>query len=353
MAHVLFDRLIEIALVQGASDLFLFEGLPPRLKVHGTVVEMNEPAISTADLAEFWRLCGHDASREKETDTSYYLEKFETRLRVSLFHHCGRLGAVMRPIKSQVPNFETLGLPEDILTPWLHRRAGLILVTGATGSGKSTTVASCLEWLNSHFQRHIVTIEDPIEYLFTSRHCLFMQREVGTDTESFPRGLRASLRQAPDVIFVGEIRDSETAVITLQAAETGHLVLATLHTADAVDTFDRLNHLFPGAERASCLMLLARQLIGVISQLLLPRADGSGVMLITEHLENSGAVKPWIRNEKLPEIRDYLNREQGQSARSFMHSLLDATRAGQLSAEVAQQACANPSDFARALRGLS
>ncbi|MGI8603502.1 MAG: type IV pilus twitching motility protein PilT [Verrucomicrobiales bacterium] len=353
MAHALVDRLIETALVHGASDLFLSEGLSPRLKIHGKVAELSEPAISSPDLVSFWQKCGHDPSRERETDTSYYLEKFETRLRVSLFHHCGRLGAVLRPIKSQVPNFETLGLPEAVLVPWLQRRSGLILISGATGSGKSTSIASCLEWLNSHFQRHIVTIEDPIEYLFVSRHCLFTQREVGIDTESFPRGLRGALRQAPDVIFVGEIRDSATAVITLQAAETGHLVLATLHSADAVDSFDRLNHLFPESERAGCLMLLARQLVGIMSQLLLPRADEKGVFLVTEHLENSGAVKPWIRQEKLPEIRDYLNREHGQSARSFTHSLLEATRAGIISADVAQQASASPSDFVRALRGLS
>ncbi|MFN0125797.1 MAG: type IV pilus twitching motility protein PilT [Verrucomicrobiales bacterium] len=336
----------------GASDLFLDEGGPPRVKLHGAVQELQEPAVTRADLAGFWLACGADPEKDNDYDASYALEE-GARFRVSLFRHSGRLGAAMRVIKVQVPTMDSLELPEHVLIPWLQRRSGLILVTGATGSGKSTTLASCLEWLNSHYQKHIITLEDPVEYQFTSRHSLFTQREIGTDTNSFPRALRAALRQAPDVILLGEIRDAETAFTALQACETGHLVLSTLHSTDCVDTLERLNTMFPDRERHSGLLLLSMQLVGILSQILLPRAgEKGGMTVLCEYIENSGATRPWIRMEKLPEIRDHLNRSQTTETQSFLRALLAALREGRITEETALAAAPNPGDLQRALRGL-
>lgn len=337
----------------GASDLFLDEGGPPRLKLHGAVQELQEPVVTRDELAGFWRACGADPDAENDHDASYALEE-GARFRVSLFRHSGRLGAALRVIKTQVPNMETLEVPEHVLVPWLQRRSGLILVTGATGSGKSTTLASCLEWLNSHYQKHIITLEDPVEYQFTSRHSLFTQREIGTDTDSFPRALRAALRQAPDVILLGEIRDAETAFTALQACETGHLVLSTLHSTDCVDTLERLNTMFPDRERASGLLLLSMQLVGILSQILLPRAGPDGGMtVLCEFIENSGATRPWIRGERLPEIRDHLNRSQTTETQSFLRAILTALREGRITEETALAAAPNLGDLQRALRGLA
>ena len=230
--------------------------------------------------------------------------------------------------------------------------SGLVLVTGATGSGKSTTLAACLDWLNQHADRHIVTIEDPVEYLFEDKHSFFSQREVHTDTTSFAKGLRASLRQSPDVILVGEIRDSETATTALQAAETGHLVLSTLHSSSVADTLERLTNLFHPDERTSALMLLSAQLIGIVSQKLLPGMHGS-MQVLVEHLHNEGATRDWIRATALPEINDHLRRAASPGNRSFLASLVDAVNAGLVDAATAEQASPNATEFRRALRGIS
>ncbi len=347
------NRLIAIAQEWGASDLFLGEGAKARVKLHGSVHELDkEPSTTRAELEAFWRHCGADPARDTDRDSSYQPDD-NSRLRVALFRQAGRIGAALRTIRNQVPTMDALGLPEDVLMPWIQRRSGLILITGATGSGKSTTVASCLEWLNANVARHIVTIEDPVEYQFSSKLSLINQREVGTDSESFGRALRAAMRMAPDVLFLGEIRDPESAAIALQACETGHLVITTLHSSDAVDTLERLISIFPERERDSCLLLLSMQLIGILSQMLLPTADGEGFALVPEYLENGGAVRNWIREEKLPEIRDYMNRQQTPGSVSFIRGLVSACQAGIISTEVASRAVHSEADFVRAMRGLS
>lgn len=351
MSHPIITRLIQSTQQHGASDLFLEEGNVPRIKLHGEVRELQEPPLKREEIAAFWRACHADPENALDHDASYRLPD-GSRFRVSLYRASGSIGATLRAIKFQVPNMESLGLPEHVLLPWLQRRSGLILITGATGSGKSTTLASCLEWINSHYQKHIVTLEDPIEYQFTSRHSLFTQREIGTDTESFARGLRAALRQAPDVLLLGEIRDAETAFTALQACETGHLVLSTLHSTDCVDTLERINTMFPERERASGLLLLSMQLIGIMSQMLLPKANGEGVTLITEYIENSGAVRPWIRSQKLPDIRDHINRSQTGDTQSFLTALLEAVDKRLITEETAFAAAPNPGDLQRARRGL-
>jgi pilus retraction protein PilT len=352
MALEIIHRLIETALEHGASDLLISAGAHPRLKIAGTTHQLEAAVVRHEDMVDFWRACGADPVRDMDRDHGYMLRE-DVRLRVSLFKHLGRLGAALRPIKKHVPPLDTLGLPSEILIPWLERRSGLILFTGATGAGKSTTIASCLNHLNQTKQKHIISIEDPIEFFFKNDLCLFTQREVGTDTESFVRGLRGALRQAPDVLFIGEIRDPETATIALQACETGHLVFSSLHSSDCADTIERLINIFPPSDRESNLLLLSMQLIGIMSQMLLPAADGSGYVPVCEYMENSGAIRGWIRGERLNEVRDHMKRPQTPGCYSFLKALVTLCQQGRIDPAVASSAVNNPSDFDRAIRGLS
>ena len=321
------------------------------MKVNGQLMIAGDGPVEKDDIVSFWKRCGADPEYDGDRDSSYVAHN-GVRFRVNLHRHLGKLGAVLRQINTEIPDLETLGLPVDLLTRWVMAPAGIILITGPTGSGKSTTLASSLEWLNQNSAKHIVTIEDPIEYLFESKQSLFTQREVHTDTDSFARGLRSSLRQAPDVILLGEIRDPETAQIALQAAETGHLVLATLHSANVSETVERLTNLFPSEERESQLQLLSNMLIGICCQILLPAAS-EGLFLVTEHVENTGVVRNYIRESRIPEIVDFIGRGDNLNNKLFMHALVEAAQNGNLTPEIAAAASGNESDFDRAMRGIS
>src|SRR5437763_8280258 len=240
------DSILDAAEQRQASNVFLPENERPQLKINEQSAVLGEEPTSLAQITAFWQACGANAKGDGDMDRdSGFISRTQTRYRVNLHCTMGRLGAVLRRIKTHVPSLKTLGAPEWLLTRWGAREHGLILVTGPTGSGKSTTIASLLQWMNENLVRHIVTIEDPVEYQFTSKRCHFTQRQVGRDTGSFSSGLRSALRQAPDVIFVGEIRDYETALTALQASETGHLVVSTLHSEKVADTMERYLNLFP------------------------------------------------------------------------------------------------------------
>ena len=344
--------LIKSAIEHEASDVFFSEGVVAKLKINGVLCDVGDSVVSREAVEELWRACRQDPEKVMDGDSAY-VSPGGIRFRVNVFRHTGRLGVVMRQIKTQIPNMEALGLPENLLTTWIQVPSGLVLVTGPTGCGKSTTLASCLEWINHNLAKHVVTIEDPIEYLFEDKKSLFSQREVHNDTTSFAEGLRRSLRQAPDVIFLGEIRDPDSAKIALQAAETGHLVLSTLHSSNVVDTLDRLLNLFPHEERKSLLTLLSAQLIGVFSQMLLPRADASGVHPVVEHLNNEGATRLWIREGRVEEVQDFLARTDDGWNRPFLTSLVEAARSKVVDQEQARRAANNATEFDRALRGIS
>ena len=259
------DSILDAAEQQQASDVFLQENEIPRLKINEQISVFGEEPLSLADITGFWQACGANAQDDGEMDRDAgFVSPSHTRYRVSLHRTMGRLAAVLRRIKTKVPSLKDLGAPEWLLQRWGAREHGLILITGPTGSGKSTTIASLLQWMNENLVRHIVTIEDPVEYHFTSKRCHFTQRQVGRDTSTFAIGLRSALRQAPDVIFVGEIRDYETALIALQASETGHLVVSTLHSERVADTMERYLNLFPSAAEKHGVNLLANQLSGVL-----------------------------------------------------------------------------------------
>ena len=347
----MIESLIKAAFENKASDIFLSAGHLARMKVNGQLMIAGDDPIESEDMIAFWKRCGADPEYDGDRDSSYVAHN-GVRFRVNLHRHLGNLGAVLRQINTEIPGIESLGLPVELLTKWVSAPSGLVLITGPTGSGKSTTLASSLEWLNQNSSKHIVTIEDPIEYLFESKKSLFTQREVHTDTDSFARGLRSSLRQAPDVILLGEIRDPETAKIALQAAETGHLVLATLHSANVSETIERLTNLFPSQDRESQLQLLSNLLIGICCQVLLPSAYG-GLHLVTEHLENTGVIRNYVRESRIPEIVDFIGRGDNPNNKLFMDALVEATQKGHLTQEEAATASGNESDFDRAMRGIS
>lgn len=343
-------QLIRDAFANRASDVFLIEGEPPRVRSEGDVVMLHPGPVTAEAMGEFWASCGIDPATHPEADISWRIPN-GGRLRVNLYHTLGRLAAVLRPIRDQIPPIAELGLPADLLQTWMQRRFGLILVTGPTGSGKSTTVASCLDWINRNLARHIVTLEDPIEYLFENELSFFSQREIRQDSENFATGLRAALRQSPDVLFLGEIRDPETAITALHAAETGHLVISTLHSSSVVETLDRFSHLLK-SETSGALNLLASQLVGVISQQLLPRLGG-GVFLALEYMQNEAATRRWILENKLTELQDHLQKSNGVTNCSLLDYLVASTHQGFVDPEIARSACPRPQDFDRAMRGIS
>lgn len=344
------NQLIRDAFADAATDVFLVEDEPPRIRREGDVVVLHPGPIPRLSLEEFWKSCGIDPATHLEADISWRVPG-GGRLRVNLYHTLGRLAAVLRPIRNEIPPLAELGLPAPLLESWMQRRFGLILITGPTGSGKSTTVASCLDWMNHHLSRHIVTLEDPIEFMFTNDRSLFSQREIRQDSESFSTGLRAAMRQSPDVLFLGEIRDSETALTALHAAETGHLVISTLHSSSVVETLDRFSHLLK-AETAGALNLLAAQLVGIVSQQLLPRLGG-GLFPALEYMQNEAATRRWILENRLADLQDHLLKSTEATNCSLLEYLVASVKQGYLDADIARAACARPQDFDRVMRGIT
>ena len=344
------DSILDAAEQHQASDVFLQEGEVPRLKISEQMMLLGEEPLSLAQLSGLWQACGANPQGDTDRDSGL-MSRTHTRYRVNLHRTMGRLGAVLRRIKTQVPALDSLGVPDWLLTRWGARSFGLVLITGPTGTGKSTTIAALLQWINANQARHVVTIEDPVEYVFFNDRSHFTQREVGRDTGSFAAGLRGAMRQAPDVIFVGEIRDFETALTALQAAETGHLVMATLHSERVADTMERFLNLFPKDQQGIGTHMLSQQLVGIQCQKLVPRADG-GLHLLYEHLENVGAVRDWIRQRDTSHMEDYMRRGTDPHAVSFLQTAIAAWQQGLISEETAIEALGSETEFRRAARGI-
>ncbi len=344
------ESLCESCFKAGASDLFLREGAIPFVRVGEQLLTL-ETDVATQDLLSFlWTACG--ASAEATDHDASFVTRSGLRFRVNLYRQLGVRGAVLRNIKTQIPSMEELGLPVQLLQRWLTRPSGLILVTGSTGSGKSTTLAAGLEWLNQTTTRHIITIEDPVEYLFQDNLCRFTQREVGADTPSFAEGLRRALRQSPDIILLGEIRDAVSASTALQAAETGHLVLASVHSGSAAEAVERLHRIFSQEEREDASALLAAELVGVFTQQLIPGLT-KNLFLVAEHFENQAATRQWIRNGGGTELVDFMQISQSPENRSMTTSLVQAYRDGHISMEAALAAAPVADEFRRAAMGIS
>jgi len=347
--HALLHRAVGL----GASDLHLKVGRPPSVRIDGDITPLEEPALSDADLVEALRVVTalapqrFDQFQENgDLDLAYTADGLP-RFRVNAFRQRGSISFAFRVIPDDVPNFEQLNLPPAVVRLAEEHR-GLVLVTGATGSGKSTTLAAVVDHINRTRPSHIVTIEDPIEILHTDRLSIVNQREVGLDTESFHQALRRALRQDPDTILIGELRDAETAQTALQAAESGHLVLSTMHTVDAAETVGRLVEFFPEAKQQQIRSILSGVLKGVISQRLLPRESGGRIAAIELMIVNA-RIADLIRENRPEEITDAVAEGDFFDMQTFAQALIDLVLRGEVDADVAANASSNRHDFLVAL----
>lgn len=344
------DELAQYLVQQGGSDLYLEDNGRAVIRVAGELAPLEGMILAGEEMDRLWTCLG--AGPETQDADGTFTSSDGFRFRVNLLRFLQRRRAVLRHVKADIPDLDSLGLPTDLLREWATRKGGLILVCGPTASGKSTTIAATLRWVAEHWPRHIVTIEDPVEYLFSDSVAFFSQREVGVDTESFAHGLRQALRQAPDIIFVGEIRDTDSATTALRATEVGHTVLTTLHSASCPEALERLIRLFPEGEREGIAALLANQLTGMICQRLLP-GIGGGVVAAVEHLQNQGLSRRLIQERKWHELTDLLNRGGDPSNRSMLNHLAELCQQGRIELATAARALPNPQDLYRALRGIS
>ncbi|MFQ5846476.1 MAG: type IV pilus twitching motility protein PilT [Candidatus Methylomirabilales bacterium] len=351
-------ELAKIAVERKASDLHIKVGSPPVIRIDNRLIPLSEkPRISQEDAIRMIFSVMNENQREtfkekREIDMAYSVPGLG-RFRVNIFQQRSTIGMVMRVIPIKIQSIEELNLPPVVEKMSMETR-GLILVTGATGTGKTTTLATMVEHMNTHRTAHIITIEDPIEYLMRDKKCLVNQREVGTDTESFAEALRSALRQDPDVILVGEMRDYETISTAILAAETGHLVMSTLHTVDATETINRIISVFPPYQQRQVRLQLASLLKGIISMRLIPRADGRGRVPAAEVMVVTATMRECILDsDKTRKIPDFIAAGQSQyGMQTFDQSLMTLYARGLITYEEALLWASNPDDFALRVRGI-
>ena len=349
------DELAERLVEAGGSDLHLKAGAPPSARLKGALSHLEGSELRPEDTEGILREMipqnlTDEFEHDGEADFSYSVEGVG-RFRVNAFRQRGSVSIVMRFIPFGVPKFEELDLPE-VVSRLAQEERGIILVTGTTGSGKSTTLASMLDLVNSSMQKHIVTIEDPIEFLHRDQQSLINQREVGMDTLSFARALRRVLRQDPDIILVGEIRDSETAQIALSAAETGHLVLSTLHTVDATETVNRIIDLFPPHERGQVRTMLAGTLKGIIGQRLIRTKDG-GRAAACEVMVTTGRIQDFIMDpEQTGQIQQAIAEGEYYGMQTFDQALLKLVEEDRVDYKEALKFASRPQDFKLMVQSL-
>ncbi len=323
------NAFLKLGREQGASDIHLAVGVPPLLRMYGELTPIKYRNISETEIENLILEILTDEQRQlfntgNDLDFSYENEEVG-RFRVNLYRKLSGIGAAFRIIAPRIPTFAELGLP-NVITQFLHHNQGLVLVTGATGTGKSTTLATMIDWLNKNRRVNIITLEDPIEYVHKSDKALIIQRGVGTHVDSFAGGLRAALREDPDVILVGELRDPETISMAMTAAETGHLVLGTLHTTSAVKTIDRIIDAMPTEQKALAATFLAQHLKGVVSQKLLRTADGRGRKAILEIMFTTNAIANLILSGRVHQIPSALQTGRELGMQLMDQALLDAVQ---------------------------
>jgi twitching motility protein PilT len=345
------ETIIKAAVARGASDLHIKSGDVFRARINGQLIPFTKQRLTpdqTRAIATF--LVPHERDRARldditDFDCSWGLAGVG-RFRVNILRQRGSFMVVMRVIPIEIPTFEQLGLPQ-VLSDIAAQERGLVLVTGVTGSGKSSTQAAMIGFMNQNMRRHVVTLENPIEFLHRDINCSITQREIGVDTDDFRHGLRAALRQDPDVILIGEMRDTESIDIALKSAETGHLVISTVHTRDAASTISRLVAVFPPEEQGVVRLRLAEQLQAVVSQRLLPRKDGKGRVLAAEVMVVTGTIRDCIVDpERTEEIREHI--AEGRvtyGMQTFDQCLMELVQSESVEYEVAKAAATNPGDF--------
>ena len=346
------DTVLGTAIDLGASDIHLVAGHPPLVRLHTVMTPLDYPLVTPESAMRMLQQMARPAHMEtfeqvKDTDFSYEVPGLG-RFRVNAHLQRSTVAVSMRAIKEKIPPFEVLSLPEVILRlTYLPR--GLILVTGDTGSGKSTTLASMIDSMNHRYERHIITLEDPIEYSFVSDKCVIEQRELGDDVPSFASGLRHVLRQDPDIILVGEMRDLETTSAAITAAETGHLVLSTLHTVNASQTVERIIDMYPSGQQNQIRSMLANTLQAVVSQTLFKRSDQKGMAPAVEVMLCTPAVRNLIREDRAFEIPNVIETNRALGMNSLDNSIAELFMNGMISRESAIAQAAYPEKLERLL----
>jgi len=351
-SQVHIDELLRLTARMAASDIHLKAGSPPVLRIRGELVPQTQYAPCSADdMQRLYEQVTNPVQRERferepELDLSYELES-TARYRVNIARQRGTITIVARRLSVVIPNIDDLRLP-SVCKELVMKPRGLVLVTGPTGSGKSTTLASMIDYLNERSSRRIITCEDPIEYVFTDKRCFVTQRELGEDTPTFASALKHALRQDPDVILVGEMRDTETIAAALTAAETGHLVLSTLHTNSAALTVDRIIDVFPPHQQQQVRIVLSNILEGVLSQTLLPTVDGQGRVAAVEVLTASPGIRNLIREAKTHQIPGIIETSQRLGMKTLDQALIELYRNGLVALDEVLARAANP-DHMRSL----
>ena len=331
---ITMEELLALMLRQGGSDLHISVGSPPRIRIDGSLLPVEHPPLDPEDTRRIaTSVLTSDQiarlDRDLELDCSFGLEG-QGRFRVNVFYQQGSVGCVLRAIPNAIPNFEMLGMPVEVCQRICAMHAGLVLVTGATGSGTSTSLAAMVDHINRTRKGHIVTIEDPVEFTHVHKNCLINQREVGGDTHKFQNALRSVLRQDPDFILVGELRDYETIEAALTLAETGHLTFGTLHTSDAVQTINRIIDVFPSHQQSQVRTMLSFTIQAIFSQKLLPSASGRGRQMAAEILIATPGIRALIRDGKAHQIYSQLQTGGRLGMKTMAQSLANLVNAGKV-----------------------
>lgn len=327
------DAFFKTLIENGGSDLHISEGQPPKIRVHGDVGPIRPEVLTHAEMEGLLKEISGQKRWERyietgDLDFAYEMDE-KSRFRCNYFKHTHGYGAVFRLIPTRISTIEELGLP-PVMKQFGHLRNGLVVVTGPTGSGKSTTLAALVDYINTSFSRHIVTIEEPIEFVHSNKMCIITQREVPEQTPTFARGLKAALREDADIVLLGEMRDLETISLALTAAETGQLVFGTLHTNNARKTIDRLIDVFPSDQQQQIRTMLAASLRGVVAQLLLKRIDHPGRIAVNEILISNQATAAIIREGQTQKLQDVIIAGRGEGMQFMDDSILENLKAGRV-----------------------
>ena len=344
-----FDKLLQVMIAKNGSDLFITEGVPPSLKVNGVILPMTKTPLTSEQTMALVTSIMTEAQKKEfhETNECQFAisDKAEAaRFRVSAMIQRNKAAMVLRKIETQSPTTEDLNLP-PILKELAMKKRGIILLVGATGTGKSTTLAAMIGHRNQNSRGHIITIEDPIEYVHQHKGCIVTQREVGIDTLSFEEGLKNTLRQAPDVILIGEIRNREVMSYAIQYAETGHLVFATLHANNANQAIDRIIHFFEADRHGQLFMDLSLNLRAIIAQQLIPTPDGKGRRAAIEILLGTQLIADYIRKGEIHEIKPVMKRSRDIGMQTFDQALFDLYESGQITYQDALKHADSPNDL--------
>lgn len=350
-----FSKLLQRAVQKDASDIHLKVGSAPYLRIDGEMARQDGEPLHTEDFDALLDILLHEDQKKfffkrGEIDLSYN-EKGLGRFRVNIFRQRGAVSVVMRRIKNKILDFEQLNLPPSTLR-FAKMQRGLVLITGTTGSGKSTTLASIIDYINHHRRCHVVTVEDPIEYVHYDREAVINQREITIDTQDFSTALKAAMRQDPDVILIGEMRDLETFQAAITAAETGHLVFTTLHTTNVMQTVDRIVDLFPTNQQDQVRSALAMNLRAIMCMRLLPRVDGVGRVPMCEILFSTPSVRKLIKENRVAQLELAIQQGSEDGMQTFNDSLFQLLQKKLVSMEVAMDASDNPDELQMLLQGI-